>query len=92
MFTTNTDAVTRLAHGAWLKTSDREYDYFWVRSLDAEGTFTGTRQNRNHVRIDDTFDRYTTMGSTSDLDIDGNVLSTIQAMGQATRIRVPPLS
>jgi hypothetical protein len=92
LLTSNTDAVTRPAHGAWVKTADREYDYTWVRPLvDSEGTFIGIRTNRNHVRIDDTLDAYTTSGVTTDLDLDGNVIAAVQANAQATRIKVAPM-
>jgi hypothetical protein len=89
---TSADAVTRPAHGAYVKTADREYDYTWVRPrVDSEGTFIGTTTGSNHVRVDDPLDVYTTAGVTTELDLNGNVISTRQASGQATRIKVAPM-
>jgi hypothetical protein len=93
LLTTSTDALSRPAHGAWVKTADREYDYTWVRpSLDSEGTFIGTIRASNHVRVEDTLDAYSTTGVTTDLDLNGNVTATRQVTAQATRIKVAPMS
>jgi hypothetical protein len=59
-----TDPGGRPAHGAWVKTADREYDYTWVRPLlDAEGTLSGTRTQSVHVRMADSLDAYTSTGA-----------------------------
>ena len=92
LLASTSDALDRPAHGAWVKTADREYDYTWTRPrVDAEGTFTGTTMGRNHVRIDDPLDTYTTAGVTTELDLNGNVMSTRQVSGQAARIKVGPM-
>jgi hypothetical protein len=89
---TAADAATRPGHGAYVKTADREYDYTWVRPrVDSEGSFIGTTTGSNHVRVDNTLDAYTTAGVTSELDLDGNVISTRQVTAQATRMKAAPM-
>jgi len=75
------------AHGAWVKTGDREYDHWWVRLIfDSEGNHIGINKARAHARVDETLDAYVGGGVARDFDHDGNVTETRFFSVQATRI------
>ena len=90
---TSSDAEARPAHGAWVKTADREYDYTWTRPLlDAAGTLSGIRAGSWQVRLADSLDAYTSTGGSTDADLNGNILGTSQSSQQGTKIKVEPRS
>ncbi len=89
---TSSDAGTRPAHGAWVKTADREYDYTWTRPLlDAAGTLSGIRTGRWHLRLADSLDAWATTGGSTDVDLNGNIVGTSQSSQQGTKLKVEPM-
>ena len=75
------------AHGAWVRTGEREYDHWLVRLIfDADGNHIGINKARAHARVDESLDAYSADGVARDFDHDGNVTEARLFSVQATRI------
>ena len=81
------------AHGAWVRTGDREFAITFQRlRFDSDGTFVGTHKVRGTITLNEAADEYTLAPSLSELfDVEGNLVSSRPQTGEAKRIKVEPM-
>lgn len=81
------------AFGEWVRTGDREFDSTFVRfNFDAQGNFTGTTKVREHIKLNETLDRLTSVAKLEVFDPAGNLVrANPPGTGTATRIKVEPV-
>ena len=82
-----------VAFGEWVRTGDREFDETFVRFIfDAQGNFAGTAKVREHLKLNETLDRLTSVAKLEIFDPAGNLVrSNPPGTDTATRIKVEPV-
>lgn len=80
------------AHGAWVRTGDREFAVTFIRiRFDTDGNFIGTQKLRAQITLNEALDEFTSRTQNEFFDVDGNFETLNRTVGQAKRIRVEPL-
>lgn len=90
---TANDPLLGPAHGVWARVGDREYDVAFVRPRwDVDRSYVGTRGVQARINVAEGLDTHTIASVVTDFDPAGNVVATRQVSGQATRIKLEPMS
>ena len=80
------------AHGAWVRTGEREFAITFQRlRFESDGTFIGTHKVRGRLTLNDALDEYSSQSLSEQFDRDGNLVSSGPTTGQAKRIKVEPM-
>lgn len=80
------------AHGAWVRTGDREFAVTFVRlRFDTDGNFIGTQKLRAQFTLHATLDEFTSQSQNEFFGVDGNFETSNMTTGLARRIKVEPL-
>ena len=93
LISSNRDHPTRgPAHGAWIRTGDRQFAITFVRLRFAtDGTFIGMQKLRGTITLNESLDEFDSVARNEFYDVDGTFMNANSTSSHAKRIKVEPL-